>query len=202
MMKLYCFPRSGNSREVKLVLEAKGIPYERINIHAEGFDKNSPEFRKASPKGKVPAIIDNGTYLSEAYEVNIYLEDKYPQNPLLSKEPEARKAIREWVASFDKKLVLKIGLLIIECLLKPKDRQKEDLKVKLRDEIRKGLEEVDRALEGKDYLFGNYSLADIAITPHITALPRVGFEVPAEFKNLKGWLERIEARPNFAASAN
>ena len=93
MLKLYCFPRSGNSREVKIVLAEKGVPYESINAHAEGFDRENPEFKKASTFGKVPAIIDGSVYMSEAYRINEYLEDKYPQSPLLPKEESQRAKI-------------------------------------------------------------------------------------------------------------
>lgn len=199
-MKLYCFPRSGNSREVKLALTEKSIPFTPINVHDKGFNREDAEFKRASPQGKVPAIIDGDVYLSEAYAINEYLEKKYPQKPLLPADEKLRAQIREWVAVYDKRLVLKIGLLVIECLLKPKDQQKEEIKAKLRGEIRDAMKEVDAALEGKEYLFGAYSLADIAVTPHVAALPILGTGIPPEFKNLTAWFDRIQERPNFKLS--
>ncbi len=201
-MKLYCFPRSGNSREVKLVLAEKGIPYEPIDVHADKKVKESEEFRKASPKGTVPAIIDGDVFMSEAYSINEYLEGKYPQPSLLPKDPAERKRIREWVAIYDKRLVLKVGLLLIECVLKPKDQQKEETKTKLRAEILSGLKEVNDLLKDKEYLFGQYSLADVSLTPHMVALSRLGVELTEGLQNLKRWIERLKARPNFAASAS
>lgn len=202
MLKLYCFPRSGNSREVKLVLAEKGIAYEKINIRDAAFDPESPEFKRASPGGKVPAIIDRDIYMSEAYHINEYLEDKYPQSPLLPGSSAEREKIRQWVAVYDKRLCLKIGLMLIECLLKPKDRQKEEVKVRLRGEILAGLKELDQALDGKEYFFGTYGLADISMTPHLAALHRVNIEIPAELSNLLAWLERVKTRPSFTASAD
>ena len=201
-MKLFCFPRSGNSREVKLALAEKNIPYEPINVHDKSFDRENPEFKRASPRGKVPAIIDGDVYLSEAYDINDYLEKTYSQKPLLPADEAMRAQIREWVAVYDKRLVLKIGLLVIECLLKPKDQQKEETKEKLRGEIRDAMKEVDAELEGKEYLFGAYSLADISITPHVAALPMLGTGIPPEFKNLTAWFQRIQERPNFKLSAS
>jgi glutathione S-transferase len=200
MLKLYCFPRSGNSREVKLVLAEKGIPFEPLNIRGAGFDKQSPDFLKASPGGKVPAIIDGGTYLCDAYRINEYLEKKYPQKPLLPKDEAAREAIRQWVAVYDKKLALRIGLLLIECLLKPEADRKEETKARLWSEITAAMGEVDAFLGSKPYFFGEYTLADISFTPHLAALHRVGKEIPADFKNLRAWLERVKARPNFSST--
>ncbi len=198
-MRLYCFPRSGNSREVKLALAEKGIPYETVNIHAETFDREDKEFRKASPKSRVPALIDNGHYLSEALDINVYLEEHYPDKALLPMDAARRTEILEWIREYDKRLTVPIGLYIVECLLKAKEKQNEEVKRKFKEKIVKGLGELDEFLKGKDYLFGEYSLADIALTPHIAALGRVGMDVFA-YPHIGAWLERIKARPSFQAS--
>ena len=200
-MKLYCFPRSGNSREVKIALHEKNVPFEPVNTHADGFDKENAEFRKASVQGKVPAIIDGDIYMSEAFEINQYLEQKYPKPSLMPADGARKKEIQDWVAVNDKRFVLKIGLLVIECLLKPKDQQKEETKTKFRSEITDVLREFDKMLEGKQYLFGDYSLADISVTPHIAALPMLGTGIPADLKNTTAWFARIQARPSFQKSA-
>lgn len=201
MIKLYCFPRSGNSREVKIVMAEKSLAFEPVDIHADKSVVESPEFLKASPKKTVPAIIDGDVYLSEAYAINEYLEDKYPQNPVLPKDKAERAKIRQWVAGYDKRLCLKIGLLLIECALKPKDQQKEETKVKLRSEILAALKEVNDFLGSKEYFFGNFSLADASMAPHLSILPRLGIELGDELSKVKGWLERVKARPSFAVSA-
>ena len=200
MIKLFCFPRSGNSREVKLVLAEKNIPFEPLNVHGDPAVKESPDFKKASPQGKVPAIVDGDVYMSEAFHINQYLEKKFPSPALLPPSQEKRNEIESFVTEIDKSFVLKIGLLLIECILKPKDRQKEEVKEAHRAEIREGLKKIDRMLEGKEYLFGEYSLADIALTPHIAALPILGSGIPAEFTHAVAWFARLQKRPSFAAS--
>ncbi len=200
-MKLYCFPRSGNSREVKIALYEKNIPFEPVNTHAPDFSKEDPEFKKASPQGKVPAIIDGDVYMSEAFDINRYLEKKQPSPALMPADESRRAEITAWIVSSDKKFVLKIGLLVIECLLKPKDQQKEETKEKLRGEIAAVLKEMDHMLEGREYLFGAYSLADISVTPHIAALPILGTAIPADLKNVTAWFARVQARPSFKQSA-
>ncbi len=200
MLKLYCFPRSGNSREVKIVLAEKMIPFEPINVHGDKSVKESPEFKKASPKGTVPAIIDGDVFMSEAFEINQYLDRKYPKPQLMPDDVVQRKAICDWVAVHDKRLVLKIGFLVIECILKPKEQQKEETKSLLRADITEGMREVDQFLSGKEYLFGEYSLADASITPHLAALPILGMSIPEDFRNLTAWFKRIQARPSFQQS--
>lgn len=200
MIKLFCFPRSGNSREVKLALAEKNIPYEPIDIHSNKEAAESEDFKKASPNKKVPAIIDGDVYMNEAFLINQYLEKKFPNPPLMPKDAAKAQEVIQFVTLYDKKLVLQIGLLVIECLLKPKDQQKEEVKAKQKDLIRQALGDLDKMLEGKDYLFGDYSLADISITPHVAALPILGTSIPAEFKNMTTYFERIKARPSFKLS--
>ncbi len=200
MLKLYCFPRSGNSREVKIVLAEKNISFQPIDVHANKEVKETPDFKKASPKGTVPAIIDGDVYLSEAFLINQYLDHKYPDPPLLPQDEQKKEELLKFVASIDKKMVLNIGLLVIECLLKPKAEQREDFKEKKRAEVLAGMRELDLMLEGKEYLFGDYSLADVAITPHLAALPILGSGIPAELKNLTAWFKRIQSKPSFQRS--
>lgn len=202
MIKLFCFPRSGNSREVKIVLLEKNIPFEPVNIHGDPAVKESEEFKKASPKGKVPAIVDGDVFMSEAYHINQYLEKKFPSPALMPSDPEKKAQIEKFIGEIDKGMVLNIGLLVIECLLKPKDQQREDVKEKKRREIQDHLRTIDKMLEGKEYLFGGYSLADVAVTPHIAALPILGTGIPAECKNTTAWFDRIKKRPSFAQSQN
>jgi len=112
MMKLFCFPRSGNSREVKLVLEEKGIPYEKLNIREEAV-KESEDFKKASPTQKVPAIIDGDVYMDEAYDICEYLEDKYPESPGLFSNTSTRALTRIFNHWFDKLVTLKLFPLVV-----------------------------------------------------------------------------------------
>lgn len=201
MIKLYCFPRSGNSREVKLVLEEKGIPYKSVNIRENDVVNNDEDFKKASPNKKVPAIVDGDVYMCNSYSINEYLESKYPEHPVLPKDESLRAEIKAWVARYDKSLALKIGLLLIETILKPAAEQKEHVKEMLRGEIKTGLKELNQKLSGQEYFFGEYSLADISMTPHLAAMSRLGVVIDDELTDLKAWMQRVKTRPNFDASA-
>lgn len=201
MIKLYCFPRSGNSREVKLALEEKGIEYTSVNIRENDVANNDADFKKASPNAKVPAIVDGDIYMNGSYAINEYLESRYPESPLLPQQDSLKEEIGQWVAKYDKTVALKIGLLLIETILKPKEQQNEALKEKLKAEIRAGFKELNEKLEGKEFFFGNYSLADISLTPHLAAVGRLGLEIDDSTPNLKAWMERIKERPSFEATA-
>lgn len=82
MTTLYWCPQTRAVRALWMV-EELGIPVtlERIDIRDEAA-KADPEFRKASPMGKVPAIRDNDVYLSDGAAICLYLADRYPEKKL------------------------------------------------------------------------------------------------------------------------
>ena len=58
-------------------------------------------------------------------------------------------------------------------------------------------------VRGVGHSFGSVrALADVSLTPHLVALPRLGVELGSAYPNVTQWLERLKARPNFAKSAN
>ena len=69
--------------KVWLILEHKGIPYEFRLLTFDRGDTKSSEFRAVNPRGKVPAILDDGFALWESAVIAEYLEERYPQKPLL-----------------------------------------------------------------------------------------------------------------------
>ncbi|KAJ9541095.1 hypothetical protein OSB04_027601 [Centaurea solstitialis] len=87
-MKLYSHWMSSCSRRVRLALHLKGLKYDCINISSVG----DPELLKVNPMGYVPALVDGTTVVSDSYAILLYLEEKYPQHPLLPQDL-ARKAI-------------------------------------------------------------------------------------------------------------
>ena len=93
-IKLYDFTSSPNCQRVKVVLEEKKLPYEKIPVDLKAKEQKKPEFLKLNPYGKVPVVIDGATVLYESLIINEYLEEKYPQPPLLPKDPAKRAKIR------------------------------------------------------------------------------------------------------------
>jgi len=93
-IKLYEFPPSPNCQRVKVVLEEKKLPYESIHIDLRKKEQKKPDFLKLNPNGKVPVIVDRETVLYESRIINEYLEDQYPEPPLMPKTPARRAKIR------------------------------------------------------------------------------------------------------------
>src|SRR3972149_4532048 len=93
-IQLYDFASSPNCQRVKVVLAEKNLPYESIPVDLRKGEQKKPDFLKLNPYGKVPVIIDGATVLYESLIINEYLEEKYPEPPLMPREPAKKAKIR------------------------------------------------------------------------------------------------------------
>jgi glutathione S-transferase len=189
--------------KVWLVLEHKGIAYTAKRLSFDNDDTKSPDFLKVNPRGRVPAIMDEGFALYESSAICEYLEEKYPQKPLLPKDARDRATIRRLIAEADHYLYAAAMDLMDKVLyVAPAERDRkqiDDAKTKFREELVYWREHLRR-----DFFAGSLSLADFATYPYMRMPVRVeervaglGFkreELPA---NIAAWMKRIEALPYF-----
>lgn len=189
--------------KVWLTLEHKGIPYTAKRLSFDKDETRTPEFLKINPRGKVPAIVDDGFALYESNAICEYLDEKYPQKPLMPKDASGRAQVRRLIGEADDSLY-KAGSDLMEKVLytKPAERDAKaigEAKAKLHDELG----------HWRDYLKGDYfagalSLADFAIYPYMRIGVRVEERVPGQGlkredlpANVAAWMKRIEALPYF-----
>lgn len=201
MIKLYTFPPSTNSRKVRIVLIEKGLEFERINIDLSKKEQKNPDYLKVHPFGQVPALDDEGFVLYDSTVINEYLEDEYPYPSLLPKDSEGRARARLMEDFRDNNFNPHFVEIIHEVRYKPEDQR--DMKVidHAKAEITKCFDRIEKELEGREYLAGTFSLADIACMPNIDLLERFKIPVDPKYKNMLAWIERLKARPSYAASA-
>jgi glutathione S-transferase len=83
---------------------------------------------------------------------------------------------------------------------KPEGERDGTLLGNARADITKCFERIERELEGKEYLAGSFSLADIAYMANFDLLDRFQISLEPRFKNSIAWMNRLKARPSFAAS--
>lgn len=92
---LYSYFRSTCSWRVRIVLAHKKIDYEYQPIHLLKKEQVDEEYIKVNPMGQVPALIVGDKMLTQSISIMEYLEESYPQMPLLPKEPLLRAKVRE-----------------------------------------------------------------------------------------------------------
>ncbi len=189
--------------KVWLALEHKGIAYDPKRLSFDNDDTKSPAFLKINPRGRVPAIVDDGLALYESNAVSEYLEEKYPQNPLLPKDAKGRAIVRRLIGEADNYLYVAGSELMQQTLyISPAERDPkriEEAKAKVRADL-----PYWQAYLAGDFFAGPLSLADFAIYPYMRMPVRVEERSPGQGVkrtdlpvNIAAWMKRIEGLPYF-----
>jgi GST-like protein len=190
-----------NGVKISIALEELGLPYDAHLIDFATHDQTSPEFLSLNPNNKIPAIIDpNGPggkplALFESGAILIYLAEK--AGKLLPSEN--RYEVLQWLMFQMGGIGPMFGQLGYFHIYSGKDIEDPRPKERFRAESERLLRVLDTALEGREWIAGDYSIADIAIAPwvrnlrdhykagEITRLP--------ERANVLAYLDRFLARP-------
>ena len=98
-MKLYNFFRSGTSHRTRIAMNLKGLEYEYVAVALGKEEHLQAAFQAVNPQGLVPALVlDDKTTLIQSPAIIEWLEEVFPQNPLLPSEPLARAQVRAMAA--------------------------------------------------------------------------------------------------------
>ena len=147
--------------------------------------KNKPkELWELNPYGKVPVLVDGDLVVYESAIIDEYLDEKYPQIPLMPKDLGQRARTRIWIDFCNSRLQA-AGSDVVHGSDPAKAREK----------LREHLKTLDRQMAGRTYLVGDYSLADITYVPFFTRQQRYGVPIDDTLPNLKQWMDRLLARP-------
>jgi glutathione S-transferase len=199
MLKLCGFHISNYHNKVRIALLEKGIAFEEDSTVTPS---QKDDYLARSPMGKVPYLEVNGTRLCESEVILEYLEEAYPQKPLLPKDPIARAKVRELVT------VMELHLELVARRLYPgvffggtlSDGTKQSVEKDLAKGVRafKELAKFDPYIAGKEL-----TLADCAAAVH---LPLVSLSTKLAYgrdflegiPQVKSYLKMLGERPAFA----
>jgi glutathione S-transferase len=198
MIKLYDFKSSPNSQRVKVVLEEKKLPFEIVPIDLRKGEQKTPQFLKLNPYGKVPVLTDGDTVLYESCIINEYLDEKYPNPPLmpadLGKRAKARILIDYGLAHLDGPY----QKLRQELMKDPKE-QSEPVIEAAKNDLRKLLQRFENEIGDQPYLLGEFSLTDADLITRFTRLEGFGVLPDPFLPRLSKYLERMKERPSVKA---
>jgi maleylpyruvate isomerase len=96
-MKLYTYFRSSAAYRVRIALNLKGLQYDAIPVHLlrGGGEQLQEQYRSINPSGLVPAFQDDYITLTQSMAILEYLEDAYPETPIMPKDATERAHVRE-----------------------------------------------------------------------------------------------------------
>lgn len=95
MMQLYDYFRSSSSYRVRIALHHKGLEYETIHVDLVKGEQRDKTYTDLNPQGLVPLLVDGDFTLSQSPAILEYLEEKYPEKPLMPSDIEGRAYIRQ-----------------------------------------------------------------------------------------------------------
>ncbi|UWQ99736.1 glutathione S-transferase N-terminal domain-containing protein [Rhodobacteraceae bacterium S2214] len=207
LIQLYSFP-TPNGVKVSIALEEMGLAYEPHLVTLSDSDVKSPEFLSLNPNNKIPAIIDpNGPTgpigLWESGAILLYLGEK--SGKFIGTNAAEKAEVTKWVMFQMGGLGPMFGQMGFFYKFAGKEIEDPRPRERYRDEAKRLLAVLDGALEGKDWIAGDYSIADMAIAPWLNALnfygtrDAVGFD---DLKNVPAYLERFMARPAVGKAMN
>ena len=198
MIKLYDFKTSPNCQRVKVVLAEKNLSYDIVSIDLKKGEQKTPEYLKLNPYGKVPVLTDDGTVLYESCIINEYLNEKYPNPPLmpgdLGKRAKARILIDYGMAHLDGPY----QKLRMEMMKDPKE-QNSGVVDAAKNDLRKLLQHLENELGDQPYLCGEFSLVDAALIPRFIRLEGFGVLPDPSLPRFGRYLQRMKERPSVKA---
>ena len=196
MLKLHFAPNSRAGRIVWL-LEELGLPYElnRMDFHPK--DLKSPEHRARHPLGRVPVLDDGDIRLFESGAIVEYVLARHGNGAMRPNAEDAEfPAYLQWFHYCEGMVMPPINTIVVHTMLLPPERRDEVVLGQAQRLVGKALPPVDQALEGKDYLIGNLSGADIMLGHACFMSGRLGL-ISKDMTNLQGYVDRIAARQAF-----
>ena len=194
MLRVYRIPFSTNVERIALAAGHKGVEIEWVDVDAD--DRSSVE--AVSGQRLVPVLETDGFVLADSPKILDWLEERHPEPPLLPVEPARRAEVRVFCDWFNR--VWKRA---------PNAVADEGPSDELAAEMRGSVALFEALLDGRDYLFGDFGLADVTAFPFLK-YPSLGtapddrdrfhrvlvdYMPLADESPLHAWVERVDARP-------
>ena len=134
-------------------------------------------------------MVDGEAVVYESAIINEYLEEKYPAVPLMPKDPFKRSRARIWIDYCNTRLQRAGGNIA-------HDFQVE----KSKEELKQYLETLNREMRDREYIAGDYSLADITYIPFFCRLERYQAKIGSDLPHVRAWMDRLLSRPTVRAT--
>ena len=192
---LYHDTPSSNSDRVKIALAEKGLSWEGVRVRLANKEQKNADFLRLNPYGKIPVLVEDGKVLFESCIINEYLDEKYPNPPLMPKDPYLRGRGRMLV-DYALNFAHEPYWALRGEMLSPKRRATRRSSNEKRRSLADLLLYLEAALGDKLYFLGDLSLTDIAIVPRFLRMEAYGALPAPSLPRLGAWLKRMKERPS------
>ena len=199
MLKLNGFHISNYHNKVRIALLEKGLAFDE---DAAARPSQKDDYLARSPMGKAPFLEVGGEFLRESQVICEYLEEAYPQKPLMPKDPLARARVREMIVFIELYMELVVRRLYGHLFFRPAPLP-EELKASVEKELAKGIRSLKAVAKFEPYIAGrDLTLADCAAFVHlplVSLATRLAFgrDFLEALPQVKPYLKMLAERPAF-----
>lgn len=195
MIKLYT-AATPNGRKVSIALEELGLDYETVWVHLDKEEQFKPEFLSMNPSRKIPVLDDDGQIVWESGAILMHLDAQY--GGLLPTDAAERTEALQFMFFQAAHVGPNLGRLGSQFNREESERNQEMIQIFLEESLRIfGV--LDTVLaDGREYLAGSYSAADMMTYPWLKAAHDAQAAFFTDFTKLAAWMERVAARPAVA----
>jgi glutathione S-transferase len=206
-LKLYHSPASPNARRVRFYLAEKGIDIPLITVDLGQKEQFSDAYRAINPRSQVPTLVlEDGTAIGEVPAIWRYLEETFPQTPLLGRTPNEKALVTMW----ERRMELDGFSAVMEAVrnavpgLKGRAlsgphayEQITELADRSKRRVANFYTDLDARLADHQFVAGdNFSVADITALATIDfATKALNMPIPDSAGHLKAWYSNISTRP-------
>lgn len=184
-----------NGYKPVIFLEEAGVPYDITIVDFSKQDQTAPAYLKLNPNGKIPTIVDRseGRAIFESGAILWHLAGKYGK--FLADDPVTRSETLQWMFFQVGHVGPMMGqAMYFQRIAAPNGHEEPFSITRYVTESRRLMEVLNTRLDGRDYIVGDYSIADMMIYPWARAYPWAHVPV-AGLPHLTSWFDRIDARP-------
>jgi maleylacetoacetate isomerase len=205
-MKLYTYYRSTAAFRVRIALNLKGVPYESVSLHLRHAAHKSPEYLASNPQGLVPALDDDGVVISQSLAIVEYLDEKFPQPPLLPERAADRAHVRSMALNVVADMHPLNNLRVLSFLRKPLGHDETAVnETWYRHWIAEGFRGLEAqakrfSSDGKHMFGTSITLADVCIVPQMYNALRFHCDV-TPYPTLRSICAHLESLPAFIKAA-
>jgi glutathione S-transferase len=196
MLKLHHAP---NTRSVRILwlLEELGLPYELNTMEFHPKALKSDEHRARHPLGRIPVLEDEDVTLYESGAIVEYIVTRHSDGALKpAVDSPLYPEFLQWFHYCEGMVMPPVNTIVVQTLILPPERRSDEALGQAQRLLTKSLAPVEAALEGREYLIGDFSAADIMLGHAVYVAGRLNC-VSNDMTNLTAYIGRLQARPAF-----
>lgn len=205
-MKLYSYFRSSAAYRVRIALNIKGLQYDYVAKHLlkNGGEHKQADYLALNPQGFVPALEHEGALLTQSLAIVEYLDEAFPQPPLLPVKPTDRAIVRAMSLLIACDIHPLNNLRVLNYLKSPLGQDSGAIGEWYKHWIAEGFIALEQLIarhsaDGRYCFGGAVTLADVLLVPQVANSRRYRMDL-SSYPALKRVAEHLEALPAFVAA--